>query len=64
MRRGDAYEPERLPEDMVGQNNQRFPARALGEIVLIQVDERLSIGLVTLAIEEMGIGDRVMMRKQ
>ncbi len=64
VRRGDAYEPERLPEDMVGQNNQRFPARALGEIVLIQVDERLSIGLVTLAIEEMGIGDRVMMRKQ
>ena len=64
VRRGDAYEPERQPEEMVGQNNQRFPARALGEIVLIQVDERLSIGLVTLAIEEMGIGDRVMMRKQ
>ncbi|MBK9031241.1 MAG: LysM peptidoglycan-binding domain-containing protein [Myxococcales bacterium] len=64
VRRGDAFDPVIRPEDMVGQNNQRFPARALGEVVLIQVDEKLSIGLVTLAVEEMGVGDRVMMRKQ
>jgi hypothetical protein len=64
VRRGDAFDPVIKPTDMVGQNNDRFPARALGEIVIIQVGDNLSIGLVTLAVEEMGIGDRVMMRKQ
>lgn len=64
VRRGDAFDPVIAPEDMVGQNNQKYPTRTLGEIALIQVDEKLSVGLVTLAIEEMGVGDRVMMRKQ
>ncbi len=64
VRRGDAFDPVITPDDMVGQNNPKFPTRTLGEIALIQVDEKLSVGLVTLAIEEMGVGDRVMMRKQ
>ena len=64
VRRGDAYDPDTDTEGTVGQNNQRYPTRTLGEIALIQVDEKLSVGLVTLAIEEMGVGDRVMMRKQ
>lgn len=64
VRRGDAFDPVIKPDDMVGQNNRRFPVRSLGEIVLIQVDAKMSIGLVTLAVEEMGVGDRVMMAKQ
>ncbi|MEZ4404732.1 MAG: LysM peptidoglycan-binding domain-containing protein [Kofleriaceae bacterium] len=64
VRRGGALDPVTRPAAMVGQDNPQFPARALGEIVLVQVDEKLSIGLVTLAVEEMGVGDKVMMRKQ
>jgi hypothetical protein len=64
VRRGVAYDPDTDTAGTVGQNNQRYPTRTLGEIALIQVDEKLSVGLVTLAIEEMGVGDRVMMRKQ
>ncbi len=64
VRRGDAFDPQITPAEMVGQDNRRFPVRALGEVVLIQVDAAMSIGLVTLAVEEMGVGDRVMMVKQ
>ena len=32
----------------VGQDDRRFPARALGEIVIVEVGEKISIGLVTL----------------
>jgi hypothetical protein len=61
VRRGDA-----LPPNMdvpVGQDDRRFPARALGEVVIVQVGERISVALVTLAVQEMGVGDIVMMQK-
>jgi hypothetical protein len=60
VRRGDA-----LPKKMsvqAGQDDRKFPARALGEIVVVDVGERISIGLVTLAVQEMSIGDIVMMQ--
>jgi hypothetical protein len=60
VRRGDAY-----PQDMntqVGQDDRKFPARALGEIVIVEVGDKISIGLVTLAVQEMSVGDLVMMQ--
>lgn len=64
VRRGDAMAPERSTTQLVGQNDGDYPVRALGEIVLIEVGSSLSVGLVTLSAEEMGVGDRVMMREQ
>ena len=64
VRRGDAYDAVAKPNEQVGQDDDRFPARALGKVVLVQVGDTMSIGLVTLAIEEMGVGDKVLMRKQ
>jgi hypothetical protein len=62
VRRGDAY-PKWGPHDTTGQDDRRFPARALGEIVVVEVGENMSVGLVTLAVQEMGAGDIVMMQK-
>lgn len=63
VRRGDAL-PGVNPVDLIGQDDRRFPARALGQVILIEVGKTLSVGLVNLAVEEMGVGDIVMMRKQ
>src|SRR5262249_43649708 len=60
VRRGDALPPK--SQSNVGQDDRRFPARALGEIVVAEVGEKISIGLVTLSVQEMGIGDSVMMQ--
>jgi hypothetical protein len=62
VRRGDAY-PERMSNE-IGSDDRRFPARALGEVVVVEVGDNISIGLVTLAVQEMSIGDLVMMQKQ
>ena len=61
VRRGDAM-PDRM-DNKVGQDDRRFPARALGEIVIVEVGENASVGLVTLSVQEMAIGDIVMMQK-
>jgi nucleoid-associated protein YgaU len=60
VRRGDAY-PGNM-HTQVGQDDRQFPARALGEIVIVEVGDRISIGLVTLAVQEMSVGDLVMMQ--
>lgn len=60
VRRGDALPTKAL--DMVGQNDQRYPARALGEVVIVDVGEKISIALVILSVQEMGVGDIVMMQ--
>ncbi|MBS1125023.1 MAG: hypothetical protein H6Q90_7251, partial [Deltaproteobacteria bacterium] len=46
-----------------GADDRRFPARALGEIVVVEVGDKISIGVVTLSVQEMSIGDIVMMQK-
>ena len=46
------------------EDDRAFPARTLGEVVVIQVGPSLSVGLIDRITEEMGIGDLVMMRKQ
>jgi hypothetical protein len=61
VRRGDAY-PKHM-NNQIGQDDRQFPARALGEIVIVEVGDNISIGLVTLAIQEMSVGDIVMMQK-
>lgn len=61
VRRGDALPPTMSKE--TGKDDRRFPARALGEVVIVDVGEKVSIGLVTLSVQEMGVGDLVMMQK-
>jgi len=61
VRRGDAY-PGTMSNE-VGADDRRFPARALGEIVVVEVGNKISIGVVTLSVQEMSIGDIVMMQK-
>ena len=61
VRRGDAY-PKQMDRE-VGQDDRKFPARALGEIVIVEVGDNISVGLVTLSVQEMSIGDIVMMQK-
>jgi len=60
VRRGDAY-PKNM-NNQIGQDDRQFPARALGEIVVVEVGDKISIGLVTLAVQEMSVGDLVMMQ--
>ncbi|MDQ3370836.1 MAG: LysM peptidoglycan-binding domain-containing protein [Myxococcota bacterium] len=61
VRRGDAM-PETMSNE-IGSDDRRFPARALGEIVVVEVGDKVSVGLVTLSVQEMSIGDLVMMQK-
>ncbi len=61
VRRGDAY-PDTMSNE-IGADDRRFPARALGEIVIVEVGDKISIGVVTLSVQEMSIGDIVMMQK-
>jgi hypothetical protein len=61
VRRGDAKPPQ--VKDTVGQDDRTFPARSLGEIVIVEVGDKISIGLVTLSVQEMSVGDIVMMQK-
>ena len=46
--------------NQIGADDRRFPARALGEIVIVEVGDNISIGLVTLSVQEMSVGDLVM----
>lgn len=63
VRRGDALPPPDRA-DLTGQDDRDFPARALGRIILIDVGKDISVGLVDRAVEEMGVGDLVIMRKE
>jgi len=61
VRRGDAN-PNHM-EQLVGQDDRRFPARALGEIVVVEVGQNVSVAMVTLSVQEIRVGDLVMMQK-
>jgi hypothetical protein len=60
VRRGDGY-PKNM-SDQVGQDDRQFPSRRLGRITIVDVGDRISIGLVTLVVQEMSIGDLVVMQ--
>jgi len=60
VRRGDAF--PKIMSTQAGQDDRKFPARALGEIVIVDIGDKISIGLVTLAVQEMSVDDIVMMQ--
>jgi hypothetical protein len=62
VRRGDGL--PKNGKETIGQNDPHFPARALGEISIVEIGKKMSVGLVTLSVQEMGVGDIVMMQKQ
>lgn len=61
VRRGDALPSE--ARDTAGQDDRRYPARSLGQITIVEVGEKISVGLVTISVQEMAVGDTVMMQK-
>jgi hypothetical protein len=61
VRRGDA-KPD-MAGRLVGLDDERFPAYAIGEVFIVDVGERTSLGLVTLSLQESEVGDRVLMQK-
>jgi hypothetical protein len=63
VRRGDAYEELGGAVNNTGQDDRRFPARAIGEILVVEADKNSALAQVTLSIQEIGVGDRVLMRK-
>lgn len=63
VRQGDAYQKVMEPGTNVGQDDGKYPARAIGEILVLQVGEKACLGVVSFSIHEFGIGDQVLMRK-
>ncbi|MFT3699077.1 MAG: LysM peptidoglycan-binding domain-containing protein [Kofleriaceae bacterium] len=62
VRRGDGKPGE--ARDLAGQDDRRFPARELGRVLVVQVGDKISVGIVTLSVQEIGVGDIVMMQKE
>jgi hypothetical protein len=62
VRRGDGKPAN--SHYLVGQDDKRFPARELGRVLIVEVGDKISIGLVTLSVQEIGIGDTVMQQKE
>jgi len=60
VRRGDGY-PKQM-SNQIGQDDRQFPSRRLGRITIVDVGERISVGLVTLVVQEMSVGDLVVMQ--
>lgn len=63
VRRGDAYAKVMGPKSNVGKNDTRYPARSIGEVMVVQTGKRNSIAVVTRSDKEFGVGDHVLMVK-
>jgi LysM domain len=63
VRRGDAYEVVMQPQGNIGKNDQRFPARSVGEILVVQTGKRSAVAVVVQSDRELGVGDRVLMSR-
>lgn len=63
LRRGDAYEKVMRPSSDVAKDDTDYPARAIGEVIVVQAGKSASLGFVTFSIHEFEPGDRVYMRK-
>ena len=61
VRRGDAYAKVMGPKTNVGKNDTRYPARSIGEVMVVQTGKRNSIAVVTRSDREFGVGDHVLM---
>lgn len=63
VRRGDAFEEVAGPKTGVGKNDQRYPARSIGEVMVVQIGQNSAIAVVTRSEREFGVGDRVLMTR-
>jgi hypothetical protein len=63
IRRGDAYEPVMGPPSGIGKNDGRYPARAIGEILVVQAGRQSSVAIVVRSDKELGVGDRALMNR-
>jgi len=63
VRRGDAYVPIGGRRSNTGQNDRSYPARAIGEIRVVQAGKTTSIAVVTYGSQEIEAKDRAIMRK-
>jgi len=63
IRRGDAYAGIMKPGQNVGQDDRRFPARAVAEATVVQVGKSTSVLMLTASLKEASVGDIVLMRK-
>jgi hypothetical protein len=61
VRRGDAYQKVMGPRTNVGKNDTRYPARSIGEVLVVQTGKRNSIAVVVRSDKEFGVGDHVLM---
>jgi hypothetical protein len=58
IRRGDAYPENMSPPGGIGQNDRRYPARLVGELVVVQTGRHSAIAVVVRSDKELGVGDR------
>jgi hypothetical protein len=64
VRRGDAYPSEFGPMyNNIGQDDRRFPARAIGELMIVEAGKDTSLAVVTVSVQELGIGDHVVLSR-
>lgn len=63
IRRGDAYKRVMSPGGNVGQDDDEYPARAIGEVMVLEAGKSSCIGVVTFSVLEFEPGDHVFMRK-
>jgi hypothetical protein len=63
VRRGDAKPGNGGTKFLVGQDDRRFPARELGRVLIVEVGDKISVGLVTVSVQEVSVGDAVMQQK-
>lgn len=61
-RRGDGFAPKMGGTSQVGQDDESYPPRIVGEIRVVEVSEGTALGWVTTSALEVGVGDRVIMR--
>jgi hypothetical protein len=64
VRRGDAYEKLGGSVSNRGQDDRRYPARAIGEVLVVETGKQTSVALVTMSVQELEIGDRAMMTRR
>lgn len=62
VRRGEAR-PELRSRSEVGKDDDRFPAYAIAEILIVDVGDTTALGMVTLSLQESEVGDRVLMQQ-
>jgi hypothetical protein len=62
VRRGDAL-PREPGRDSAGMDDRRYPDHYIASLIVVDVGERTSLGVVTRADKEVLIGDHVLMRR-